>query len=428
MTLSVPAAFAATAIDLGTADSYVVLGGSTVTNTGTPTVLNGDLGVHPGTAITGFPPGLVTGGTTHAGDTHAAQAKIDLVTAYDSATSQAPIATLATELGGQTLVEGVYTFSSTAGLTGAVTLQGGPDAVWVFQIPDTLITASSSTVVLDGGARACNVFWQVGSSATLGSGTDFVGTIMAMTSITVDFGATVEGRALARNGAVTLDNNVFTDARCDDDEAGNPDEPVTPGDPDDPVTPVDPDDPVTPGDPDDPVTPVDPDDPVTPGDPDDPVTPVDPDDPVTPGDPDDPVTPGDPDDPVTPVDPDDPVTPVDPDDPVAPGDPDDPVTPVDPDDPVTPVDPDDSGTPADPIEPVVPGTPSAPGNPAAGNPGTSATTATVNSSRSGASDALATTGIDGSARGVLLTAAGLLTMGGIFMVLQAARRRTARNT
>ncbi|WP_292829361.1 ice-binding family protein, partial [Microbacterium sp.] len=231
LAVGLPGAYAATAIGLGTADSYVVLAGSTVTNTVTPTVLNGDLGVHPGAAITGFPPGLVIGGTTHAADAHAAQAKVDLVTAYNSATSQAADATLAVELGGLTLLEGVYTFPVTAGLTGTVTLQGGPDDVWVFQIPETLITASNSTVLLTGGARACNVFWQVGSSATLGSETDFVGTIMALTSITVNSGTTVEGRALARNGAVTLDNNVFTDPRCDDGEPGPPGPPGTPGEP-----------------------------------------------------------------------------------------------------------------------------------------------------------------------------------------------------
>ncbi|MBT2498341.1 DUF3494 domain-containing protein, partial [Agromyces sp. ISL-38] len=210
-------AHAATAVDLGTADSYVVLGAETVTNTG-PSVLNGDLGVYPGTSITGFPPGIVVGGTTHTTDAHAQQAQSDLTIAYNSAASQAPDATSPPDLGGQTLVAGVYFSATTAGLTGTLTLdgQGDPTSVWVFQIGSTLITAPDSTVALINGALACNVFWQVGSSATLGTSSEFVGTIMALSSITVNTGAVVEGRALARTGAVTLDSNVFIDPRCDD--------------------------------------------------------------------------------------------------------------------------------------------------------------------------------------------------------------------
>ena len=220
-TMSTSSAQAATTVGLGTADSYVVLGGQAVTNTG-PSTLGGDLGVSPGSSITGFPPGIVVGGTTHTTDAHAMQAQIDLTTAYDSAAAQAPDATSPPDIGGQTLVAGVYTSTSTAGLTGTLTLDGQGDAgaVWVFQIGSALTTASASAVALTNGALACNVFRQVGSSATLGTGSVFVGTIMALTSVSVTTGATVEGRALARNGSVTLDNNVFTDPRCTTGEPG----------------------------------------------------------------------------------------------------------------------------------------------------------------------------------------------------------------
>ena len=208
---------AVTAVDLGTAETYVVLGGASVTNTG-PSILNGDLGVSPGTSISGFPPGIVVGGTTHAADAEALQAQSDLTLAYDTAAGQASDGAIPNggELGGLTLVQGVYTAASSAGLTGTVTLdgQGDPAAVWVFQIGSTLITATGSAVDLINGAQACNVFWQVGSSATLGTNTTFVGTIMALTSISLVTGTTVEGRALARNGSVTLDDNVFRDASC----------------------------------------------------------------------------------------------------------------------------------------------------------------------------------------------------------------------
>jgi hypothetical protein len=194
---------------LGAAASYSVLGGSTVTNTG-PTVLNGDLGVSPGTAITGFPPGT-TAGATHAGDAQAAQAKLDLLTAYSAAAALTPTATLAGDIGGQTFGPGVYNSASSLGITGTVTLdaRGDPNAVFTFQMGSTLITASASNVKLINGAKASNVFWQVGSSATLGTTTSFAGTIMALASITVTTGVTVDGRALALNGAVTLDSNAF---------------------------------------------------------------------------------------------------------------------------------------------------------------------------------------------------------------------------
>ncbi|MGI8822411.1 MAG: ice-binding family protein [Acidimicrobiia bacterium] len=170
----------------------------------------------PGSAVTGFPPGIVLG-TIHAGDAVAAQAQSDLTIAYNDAAGRACDTNLTgQDLGGLTLTPGVYCFSSSAQLTGALTLdaQGDPDAVFIFQIGSTLITASASTVNLINGAQACNVFWQVGSSATLGTNSIFRGTILALTSITVTTGATVEGRTLARNGAVTLDNNVITTPMC----------------------------------------------------------------------------------------------------------------------------------------------------------------------------------------------------------------------
>ena len=163
----------ATAPSLGTAANFAVLAGSTVTNTG-PTALIGDLGVSPGTAITGFPPGSRDRGTIHAGDAVAAQAEVDLTTAYNVLAGEAVDQDLTgQDLGGHTLTPGVYHFSSSAQLTGTLTLdaQGDPNAVFVFQIGSTLTTASNSSVVLINGADACNVFWQVGSSATLGTST-----------------------------------------------------------------------------------------------------------------------------------------------------------------------------------------------------------------------------------------------------------------
>lgn len=209
-----PAQAIGTDVDLGTATSYSVLGGQSVTNTG-PTVLSGDLGVNPGTAISGFPPGTF-GGVEHRTDAHSLQAQSDLTVAYNDAAGQAPDASVAGDLGGLTLSPGVYNSQSTLEITGPLTLdaQGDPDAVFIFQVGSSLTTATDSSVVMLNGASSCNVYWQVGESATIGTGTDFIGTVMALTSITVNNGATVTGRALARNGSVTLDNNVFTDDGC----------------------------------------------------------------------------------------------------------------------------------------------------------------------------------------------------------------------
>lgn len=204
---------AATAVPLGTADSFVVLAGTTVTNTG-PTTLNGDIGLFPGSAIEDL--GTITlNGTNHAGDTVTQGAKTDLVAAYDNAAGQTPVA-VPVELGGLVLPAGAYTSGGAIGLTGTLTLDaaGDPNAVFVFQSASDLITATDSSVSLINGAQACNVYWQVTSSATLGVRSAFRGTIMALTSIDLQTGATIEGRALARNGAVTLDSNTITRPSC----------------------------------------------------------------------------------------------------------------------------------------------------------------------------------------------------------------------
>ena len=199
-------------VALGTAADFAVLAGTTVTNTG-PTTVTGDLGVHPGSAVTGFPPGNVTG-TTHKADSDALQAKNDLVLAYDDAAGRIPSTDVpGGALDGLTLVPGVYKATGAIlDLTGTLTLDGqnDPSSVWVFQTTSSLITASASSVKLIRGASSCNVFWQVVSSATLGSGSTFMGTIMALTSITMADGATVHGRALARNGLVSLIGNTVT--------------------------------------------------------------------------------------------------------------------------------------------------------------------------------------------------------------------------
>lgn len=204
-------ATAQTAPPLGTTSTFAVLGGSTVTNTGS-SVLTGDLGVWPGLAITGFPPGTVTG-TTHAGDAVAQQAQSDLTTAYNNLAGQACGTDLTSQnLGGMTLTPGVYCFSTSAQLTGTLTLDalGNPGAVFIFQIGSTLTTASSSVVQVINGGSSCNVFWQVGSSATLGATSQVAGSILALQSITLTTSASVSGQLLARNGAVTLDTGTVS--------------------------------------------------------------------------------------------------------------------------------------------------------------------------------------------------------------------------
>jgi LPXTG-motif cell wall-anchored protein len=208
------AAYAAQpAVGLGTAGSFAVLAGSGITNTGATTI-TGDVGTFPTPAETGF--GSVTiGGTNHDADAVTQGAKNDLVTAYNDAAGRNPVTALPVELGGSTLLAGVYG-SGTFGLTGTLTLdaQGNPAAEFIFQAGATVITAANSRVLLINGASACHVVWQVGSSATFNTGTEFAGDVLALTSITAQTGATFEGRLLARNGAVTLDNNVITEATC----------------------------------------------------------------------------------------------------------------------------------------------------------------------------------------------------------------------
>lgn len=202
---------------LGTAYGFSVLGGSTVTNTGSSTV-TGDVGVDPGTSLTGFPPGTILRGQSYVGDAAAGNAQRDVAAASAELTGQSCTTNygIPTDLGGMTLLPGVYCFLSSAQLTGELTLdaKGNPNAVWIFKTGSTLTTASNAAVQLVNSAQPSNVFWQVGSSATLGTGTAFEGNIIALASITLDTGATLAGRALAQNGAVTLDDNAISHCVC----------------------------------------------------------------------------------------------------------------------------------------------------------------------------------------------------------------------
>ena len=214
------AAWAQVAPTLGAAKDFAVLGATTVTNTGPTVIITGDLGVDPGTSVTGFPPGILTAGTILGPGGVALQAQTDTTAAYVNLAGQScPVSNtfgVPTDLAGMTLVPGVYCFASSAGLTGTLTLDalGNPNAVWVFQIPSTLITGSDSTVQIINAGNPCNVFWQVGSSATLNTGTTFVGNILALTSIALQTNADLSGRALARNGAVTMDTNTVGFTAC----------------------------------------------------------------------------------------------------------------------------------------------------------------------------------------------------------------------
>jgi hypothetical protein len=197
---------AAAPVGLGTAASFSVLGGSTVTNTG-PTTMFGSLGLSPGSSVTGAPQVL---GATHVDDAVAIGAKNALTTAYNNAAGRPSNGSAGTDLAGQVFLPGVRTASSS----------GNPNAVFIFQIASTLITASNTSVQLINGAQACNVFWQVGSSATLGTGTRFAGTIMALATITANTAATIHGRLLASTGAVNLDTNTITTSNCPSSETG----------------------------------------------------------------------------------------------------------------------------------------------------------------------------------------------------------------
>jgi hypothetical protein len=218
-----PAVYAAgpTSVGLGTADSFAILAGTGITNTG-PTTISGDVGSYATTSETGFaacPAAdcVTLTGTNHAGDAVTQGAKSALSTAFDTAFGKGPVTTTTHLLGGQTLVAGVYNAGGfTLDLTGTLTLDGQGDAnsVWVFQGTSDLVTASASSVSFINGGQPCNVFWQVTSTATLGSGSSFAGTILALTSITMAAGVTLNGRALARNGSVTLINDTISRPTC----------------------------------------------------------------------------------------------------------------------------------------------------------------------------------------------------------------------
>jgi hypothetical protein len=219
-----------TAPSLGTADPFGVLAASTVTNTG-PSTIGGNLGLYPGTSITGFPPGNVLG-TIHDTDAVANGAQGDTTTAYNQAAGEAPDVVLpSANLTGLTLTPGVYKNASAVSLStnGTLTLngQGNPDSVFIFQVGSTLTTGTNSTISYTNGAQPCNVFWQVGSSATLGTGSLFVGTILADQSISVSDTVTVNGRLLASNGAVTLIDDTITPSDCATGGTGGTGTPVT---------------------------------------------------------------------------------------------------------------------------------------------------------------------------------------------------------
>jgi adhesin HecA-like repeat protein len=199
-------------VNLDCAADFAILAGSTVTNTGPTVINNGDLGISPGSAVTGFPPGTVNGGTIHVNDDKANNAKLCLTTAYNDAAGRttAPI-TVSGNIGGQTLAPGLYKSTSTLEISsGDLTLAGPADGIWIFQIASTLTTTAARQIILSGGAQAKNVFWQVGTSATLGTTSDFKGNILADQSVTLNTGALLNGRALTRIAAVSLDSNTVT--------------------------------------------------------------------------------------------------------------------------------------------------------------------------------------------------------------------------
>lgn len=211
---------AATSVSLLTADSFAVLAGSGITAT-TPSTVSGDVGTFPTTTETGT---ITVTGTNHAGDAVTQTAKTDLTAAYLNAEAQTlPSVTAIIDITtdsfsgtGYTLAPGIYKSANQIGVTGTLTLNGSATDVWIFQAGSTLTTASAAEIVLTGGAQACNVFWQVGSSATLGTNTLFKGSILALVDITDNGGSIIQGRLLARNGAVTLNNTSVVKPTCVD--------------------------------------------------------------------------------------------------------------------------------------------------------------------------------------------------------------------
>lgn len=208
-------------VDLQTAEAFAVLADESITNIGSTTI-TGDVGIHDGSSVSGF--GSVTlNGDLHQTDAVAEQAQVDLVTAYNDAAGRGPATVVGTELGGENLPGGVYdSLSGTFEITGTLTLdaEGDPNTVWIFQMESSLKTATGSSVLLVNEAQACNVFWQVGSSATLGTASDFSGIILALATITLDTAATVDGSLLAQEGSITLQGNTITRAVCSTPDGG----------------------------------------------------------------------------------------------------------------------------------------------------------------------------------------------------------------
>ncbi|SCL37283.1 Protein of unknown function [Micromonospora rhizosphaerae] len=226
-------------VDLATAASYAVLADGSITNSGS-SVINGDVGVHPGTEVSGFPPGTISG-QLHAGDAAAERAQSDLTAAYNDAAGRTSSRTIGPQLAGQTLAPGVYKAAENADLDGTLTLdaQGNSSAVFIFQLGSGLTTAQNSNVrVINSPRPACSVFWTVGDSATLGSNTSFVGRIMAVSGITLQSAAKVEqGGALSRDGAVTLDTNAVSRSECAGAPTRPPTAPASPSPTESPTTP-----------------------------------------------------------------------------------------------------------------------------------------------------------------------------------------------
>jgi hypothetical protein len=200
-------------VDLGVASAYAILAFNTVTNVNNPgTIVTGDLGISPGAALVGFPPGQVTG-TMHAGDPAAAAAKVALLAAYNDAAGRLGAAVLPGDLSGLTFAPGLYKSSTSVMISaGNFTLdaQGDANAVFIFQMGSTLTTSAGTQVILAGGAQATNIYWAVGTSATLGTNSSFRGTILAASAITMETGASIVGRLLAQGAAVALDTNAIT--------------------------------------------------------------------------------------------------------------------------------------------------------------------------------------------------------------------------